>query len=719
MDRFSEKCTILDINEYPNLASAHQTLANLACNKEVELIQLQNDDIAFRCALPVSVGTRSKIKREEPIVIIVHNTDDIESICPDVFPDRIDFPFDQLPHVNYPYGGFPPTLCISRENSNEWYSGISFRQYILTIIQWFNDAANHNLIKSNSGDEFEPHRFDGSTTLYLFRASRDDVNLSHADKSGTILFDIKQKDTAYVGQNTSPNFTQDGIGITLYRNHKDYSFEWFANLPTTWGELMNFINQERLNLNLEKLIEILQSHTNLKHIFVECAIPRPTNIVGKEDNLERLCFYISKEDLLSGKENAPIMYVRIYDFLTQTKAAQISNTPPSLTKKKILILGCGAVGSKLLAHLYRSGICNITICDNDLFEAHNVVRHILFDSSKTLQYKVKLIKEILDTMYVGPTNIQSINEDAVFFIRNANLDKFDLIIDTTASNRVMYALDEVKTQCPIFRFALANRGSIGLQYVKAGEHTSLKDFYATIMQKYILEEDTESLEYKSLEAWFSPRCENDFDDIRTGESCRSITMKISDELISYHTSLAAIKVKQILSQKSLKDTISLSFIEERTQDANTITFQVPQWKSLPVKEGWNLKMTHNLFVQFGKMTAEYKSIENGGYLIGYCDEKHKLIYLIGHYEPSDTVHKPDEVSLGVSGWSEYLTKMQKLTGDKIRYLGDWHSHPRGTTTCSAKDQMMFEKLRREIKDVGVCLITTRIQIKPYPLNIGG
>ena len=532
-------------------------------------------------------------------------------------------------------------------------------------------------------------------------------------------FDIKQKDTAYVGQNTSPNFTQDGIGITLYRNHKDYSFEWFANLPTTWGELMNFINQERLNLNLEKLIEILQSHTNLKHIFVECAIPRPTNIVGKEDNLERLCFYISKEDLLSGKENAPIMYVRIYDFLTQTKAAQISNTPPSLTKKKILILGCGAVGSKLLAHLYRSGICNITICDNDLFEAHNVVRHILFDSSKTLQYKVKLIKEILDTMYVGPTNIQSINEDAVFFIRNANLDKFDLIIDTTASNRVMYALDEVKTQCPIFRFALANRGSIGLQYVKAGEHTSLKDFYATIMQKYIQEEDTESLEYKSLKAWFSPRSENDFDDIRTGESCRSITMKISDELISYHTSMAAIKVKQILSMHSLKDTISLSFIDKKTQDISAMTFHVPQWESHSVKDGWNVKMTHDLFVQFGKMTAEYKSIENGGYLIGYCDEKHKLIYLIGHYEPSDTVHKPDEVSLGVSGWSEYLTKMQKLTGDKIRYLGDWHSHPRGTTTCSAKDQMMFEKLRREIKDVGVCLITTRIQIKPYPLNIGG
>lgn len=49
----------------------------------------------------------------------------------------------------------------------------------------------------------------------------------------------------------------------------------------------------------------------------------------------------------------------------------------SLLNKKVILLGGGAVGSRIVGELIRSGICNIKIVDNDMFTADNLLRHEL------------------------------------------------------------------------------------------------------------------------------------------------------------------------------------------------------------------------------------------------------------------------------------------------------------------------------------------------------
>ena len=42
--------------------------------------------------------------------------------------------------------------------------------------------------------------------------------------------------------------------------------------------------------------------------------------------------------------------------------------------KKILIVGCGGIGSNLSNYLIRSGFSNLVLCDSDIIEENNLQR---------------------------------------------------------------------------------------------------------------------------------------------------------------------------------------------------------------------------------------------------------------------------------------------------------------------------------------------------------
>ena len=92
-----------------------------------------------------------------------------------------------------------------------------------------------------------------------------------------------------------------------------------------------------------------------------------------------------------------------------------------IQKAKIIILGVGGVGGHALDCLYRSGVRDITIVDFDTFDETNKNRQIGSDAVGS--YKVEHLK----TLY---PNIKTINKKIdKEWVRNTNLDKYDLILD--------------------------------------------------------------------------------------------------------------------------------------------------------------------------------------------------------------------------------------------------------------------------------------------------
>ena len=86
--------------------------------------------------------------------------------------------------------------------------------------------------------------------------------------------------------------------------------------------------------------------------------------------------------------------------------------------------------------------------------------------------------------------------------------------------------------------------------------------------------------------------------------------------------------------------------------------------------------------------------ETGGILLGYFDLKLSRIYIVDVLPaPSDSQGDEKGFVRGVLGLEEDVQTVCELTAGIVGYIGEWHSHPAGTTTNpSAQDTYLLENL---------------------------
>ena len=130
-----------------------------------------------------------------------------------------------------------------------------------------------------------------------------------------------------------------------------------------------------------------------------------------------------------------------------------------LVNKKILLIGAGAIGSFLAESLVRGGIRNITLSDGDCVEAGNLCR-ASFEMNSIGNSKVsalrKKLNEISPFCKIREYGIWHRNGNFLYDYKNGdfygnvnydsqekfikNIEKYDLIIDCTASNELLHFL---------------------------------------------------------------------------------------------------------------------------------------------------------------------------------------------------------------------------------------------------------------------------------------
>lgn len=104
----------------------------------------------------------------------------------------------------------------------------------------------------------------------------------------------------------------------------------------------------------------------------------------------------------------------------------------NLSSKKVLVVGCGSVGSVIAVELAKAGITKITLMDDDTLSENNFYRHILGQSSgvgcnKALGLKTEIEGKLPLTEIVAlPEKFQDVVKSNKF-----NFSKFDLVINAT------------------------------------------------------------------------------------------------------------------------------------------------------------------------------------------------------------------------------------------------------------------------------------------------
>lgn len=165
-----------------------------------------------------------------------------------------------------------------------------------------------------------------------------------------------------------------------------------------------------------------------------------------------------------------------------------------LTKKKILILGLGAVGSIVATTLTRGGGKYLALVDYDIKEPENVCRsEYKFNSG--LNNKVDELKSSL--LQISPfVEVSSMPRfmDAVKMFINDNtvnneiksaLEHYDLIFDCTADNDVAYILDLLQISSQIINLSVTNHASELICVTSPNAYQWLNEIFKILPQNSI------------------------------------------------------------------------------------------------------------------------------------------------------------------------------------------------------------------------------------------
>lgn len=137
------------------------------------------------------------------------------------------------------------------------------------------------------------------------------------------------------------------------------------------------------------------------------------------------------------KDIVPLMIVRRdKEYLMPRGGSNLT-----LRQKRVLLLGCGALGGFIAAELTRAGISRLTVLDKDILTHENIYRHVL-GLKHVGKAKVEGIKNDIEGRlpYVEVVPVASTLEDALG--SKIKVEDFDLIVSALGNPTVELALNK-------------------------------------------------------------------------------------------------------------------------------------------------------------------------------------------------------------------------------------------------------------------------------------
>ncbi|KZL93244.1 ThiF family adenylyltransferase [Clostridium magnum] len=695
--------------------------------------------------LPLRRGKmKAKINEIEKVLLLC-SINEISYKAPVVFSGRKDFPVEKLPHT-FVFGNMYPYICLHRGSMDDWYIEHSTEEFISRIRSWFSDAASGQLIRI--GDEFEPMLIDfetgtitydyGEVTKFIesywerhnghsgyafitfsFNTIEDKAYLdSDNDLVSIQVTGIYEKSNlkSLIRENELMNTKEINkfIGILTWGSRDNVYSDYFKLPGGILGDLNELDNT--LGTDFQRALRVLLNSNIKREVsLVLSAVKRPTKLIGYESNIEILNFIVQLKKKSIGRVknydvNGHVAALKHLESFSSKLASKMSGFDTTNMNKKILVVGAGALGSKIIVHLARNGFTDITIVDNDTLSPHNLARHILFADSIGKNKGSEIVNR-LNAIYQRDTS-KSYNyydERFIEYAKTNDINNYDVLLDFSASKSVFAYLSspDFKFKGLLIRGEIADNGKLGL-LMREGDNQTPK-ISETAMALF-----SSSIENPQVSNWLKMYNylrktvgEAQFEDIVIGLGCNTNTMVLSDDVISYHAAIFANYIKRSIKETQNKGSVSISFFDEDDYSQNYFkTLDIEEFSSLYLEiSGWTIKLYNNAWKKIQSELEKSSPNETGGILLGHMDVNEKSIYIMDIFIPEDSIGSPFLFNKGSAGTEEYLKDILYKTGEIITYVGDWHTHPNMGTGMSSKDIASLNEIKENLKET------------PYPAHI--
>lgn len=187
--------------------------------------------------------------------------------------------------------------------------------------------------------------------------------------------------------------------------------------------------------------------------------------------------------------------------------------------------------------------------------------------------------------------------------------------------------------------------------------------------------------------------------LRYSGSCRSVTNRIPANRASL---LSAVAARGIAA--TLKDDGAVIQIWT-VGDAGEV--RLTKCEASPVTRHdlaeWSITCDEEVVQTLSGYRAAHLPNETGGVLLGITDVSRRSIH-VAHVmpPPEDSRGTMTGFERGVAGLSDAVARAAKLSMHQLRYVGEWHSHPRGSSLMpSSIDLGQIAWLSVELKNEGL------------------
>lgn len=617
----------------------------------------------------------------------IHVKEDIAIRClkedlnmPEVYAIRKDFPIG-LPHSNAMSFAHPVSLCISDVLFADIKPQFNAFDFINLIIRWFNLNSIGELHEKDRPLEvfFQYHNFCGLLNglpeippFYgLYKKSEPQVS--------TLEFVDKNK--------ANYNIFKIITAMNISKN--------LAYLPKTVGELSSIISSSGKTIPNELLDAICNTSgksTLPFSIFLIVLLKREGDEDLEKCDLAHIRTMVPVCDVVQRKRDLKENYFATWFYSIPIEIDMLIEPPSRLVnsmqngKEKMCncmtFIGTGTLGSNVIDHFVREGIVsNIKIVDYDFYHSHNVSRHVL-PPKDIMQLKAKAIKR----HYTGidEVKIYPINKNALSLQAHEMEYAFvntDLIIDVSTSiavERMLADKQEYKgvRKCCAF---LNPKGSDIVLFMEDNLQIQRLDLLEMSYLYNILTSNELSKHLDTSEQ----RRTNNF-------SCRSESNILDYDNIVMLSSVVSQQIQK--AYRSTESFLGIWGVDQENSTINKYELKTLSWKNKIVGDitiWYSMELIKEMEKQKNKDTSQ----ETGGCLFGCYDRTSSSIYIFfEHPAPMDSKCAQTFFERGCQGLSQIVKSIDERTFHQVRYLGEWHSHPYGSSCPSQTDKKQFEEM---------------------------
>lgn len=389
-------------------------------------------------------------------------------------------------------------------------------------------------------------------------------------------------------------------------------------------------------------------------------------------------------------EDIKIEPAEVHLALNRAFAAMIAGREQD--RRMAILIGAGSLGSHIGVNLAREGTFSWTVIDQDVLLPHNLTRHAL------LAYETGAPKAFALARQMGALlgeEFRAAQYDVLGAspeIAEQNTSIFpqaEIIIDASASVAVSRFLSDMpeaagRRICSFFNPA---GDAVVLLVEDVDRNINLRDLEAQYHQ--MLQSDPRLATHLQVGQL----------GLRYSGSCRALTNRIPGTRAAVLSALVARGIGESLQDQ--RSTIRIWTINEdgevwlaRRSGSGTTRVQLGSWR---------VTYDDELLRTLRSYREEHLPAETGGVLLGIVDVSAKSIH-VAHAmpQPLDSEGSISGFERGVVGLPGTVAAAIRTSLFQLRYIGEWHSHPRGSSVLpSPTDVTQLAWLRSELEAEGI------------------